>query len=310
MALYGNLRNYAFMKDVDDIRGANIYGIHHEKLGTIDDIIFDQASGDIRFVVVDSGGWLASKKFLVRALDVTIREEGDQDFHVNMSREQIERLPQYDEDSLRSENEWTDYEKTYATAVSDGPVLHQKDSTHLITPPNEELPKAAAPPDPELNRKSLEKAVHHDPKSIARDLPRFGATSNSEDSTETGNLIGDVNYHPRIVPGAEEYDGVDAALPREDEETVTMSRDEFLKEGTLRSEYDAPIDPADEKEMEMKDERGRTSNVLDSRRASVAGVPQPSPEGGNRFRAFQERLRQEREEIMRRREQEKKDQAA
>src|SRR5438270_571805 len=264
MALYGNLRNYAFMKDVDDIRGANIYGIDDEKLGTIDDVIFDQGSGDIRFVVVDSGGWLASKKFLVRALDVTIRDEGDQDFHVNMTREQIEQLPEFEEESLKSETDWADYEKSYAAAVTDVPVLHKKDSSHLITPPNEDLPGAAVPPDPELNRKSLEKAVHHDPKSIARDLPRFGAMSNSEDPTDTGNLLGDANYHLRMVPGAEEYDGVDAALPREDEDPVTMSRDEFLKDGTLRSEYDAPIDPADEKEIEMKDDTSATANVMDS----------------------------------------------
>jgi sporulation protein YlmC with PRC-barrel domain len=310
MALYGNLRNYAFMKDVDDIRGANIYGINDEKLGTIDDIIFDQGSGDIRFVVVDSGGWLGSKKFLVRALDVTIREEGDEDFHVNMTKDQIERLPQYDEESLKSENHWVDYEKKYQNAVSDGPVLHQQDSTHLITPRAEEVSGGGGQMDPERNRKSLEEAVHHDVKGVAHDLPRFGATSSSEDSTETGNLIGDANYHPRSVPTAEEYDGVDAALPREDEEPVTMSRDEFLKEGTLRSEYDAPIEPADEKEMEMSNEKGRRTSVMDSGQASVANVPQPSPEGGNRFRAFQERLRQEREDIMRRREQENKDKAA
>src|SRR5579864_6093395 len=204
MALYGNLRNYAFMKDVDDIRGADIYGMNDEKLGTIDDIIFDQTSGDIRFLVVDSGGWLETKKFLVRALDVTIREEGDEDFHVNMSREQVQRLPEYKEESLQSEKEWADYEKQYASATEDGPVLHLKDSTHLVTPPAEELPKRATPPDAELNRRSLEEAVHHDPKSIARDLPRFGAMSNSEDSTATGNLIADVDYRPKGVPASEE----------------------------------------------------------------------------------------------------------
>src|SRR5438270_5128020 len=319
MALYGNLRNYAFMKDVDDIRGANIYGINDEKLGTIDDIIFDQGSGDIRFVVVDSGGWLSSKKFLVRALDVTIHEEGDRDFHVNMTREQIERLPQYDEESLESEKDWVDYEKNYDTAVTDGPILHQKDSTHLITPRAEEVSGGDGAADAELNRRSLEEVVHHDPKGIARDLPRFGATSTSDDSTATGNLVGDADYHHRAasaagpeIQSADEYDGVDAALPREDEEQVTMSRNEFLKEGTLRSEYDAPIEPADEKEMEMgmNEENVRKTSVMDSGQASVAQVPQPSPEGGDRFRAFQERLRQEREDIMRRREQEKKDKAA
>ena len=65
MAHYGMLRDYRFSEDVDDVRGATIYGLEDEKIGKIDDVIFDHSSGQIRYAVVDSGGWLKSKKFLV-----------------------------------------------------------------------------------------------------------------------------------------------------------------------------------------------------------------------------------------------------
>ena len=55
MAHYGTLRDYRFAdKDVDDIRGSNIYGVDDEKLGDIDDVIFDHATGDIR---CGNAGW-------------------------------------------------------------------------------------------------------------------------------------------------------------------------------------------------------------------------------------------------------------
>ena len=41
-----------------DIRGAELYGAKDEKLGKIDDVIFDHTSGSLRYAVVDTGGWL------------------------------------------------------------------------------------------------------------------------------------------------------------------------------------------------------------------------------------------------------------
>ena len=44
MAHYGTLRDYHFTdidETTDDIRGAKVYGLNDEKLGKIDDVIFD-----------------------------------------------------------------------------------------------------------------------------------------------------------------------------------------------------------------------------------------------------------------------------
>ena len=80
MAHLGILRDYRFLDNEDaDIRGAHVYGRNDEKLGKIDDVIFDHASADIRYIVVDTGGWLSSKRFVVPAdgLNASPNHEGD-----------------------------------------------------------------------------------------------------------------------------------------------------------------------------------------------------------------------------------------
>ena len=58
MPHYGLLRDYRFddRGTAEDIRGSKIYGRDDEKLGKIHDVIFDHSSGNIRYVVVDTGG--------------------------------------------------------------------------------------------------------------------------------------------------------------------------------------------------------------------------------------------------------------
>ncbi len=48
MTHFGTLRDYRFTdvdEATDDIRGAKVYGLDDEKLGKIDDVIFDHATG-------------------------------------------------------------------------------------------------------------------------------------------------------------------------------------------------------------------------------------------------------------------------
>ncbi len=45
MAHFGTLRDYKFAQEAGDIRGAELYGAKDEKLGKIDDVIFDHTSG-------------------------------------------------------------------------------------------------------------------------------------------------------------------------------------------------------------------------------------------------------------------------
>jgi len=140
MAHYGMLRDYRFSDDVDDIRGANLYGYNGSKLGRIDDVIFDHATGTIQYAIVDIGGWQNSKKFLVPATSIRSCKEHPHDFAIAASKEHIEALPAYDEAAMQDEARWNDYEQRYHEWWANGPVLHKEDSTHTITPEASELP--------------------------------------------------------------------------------------------------------------------------------------------------------------------------
>ena len=92
MPHYGTLRETRF-EDTDEIRGAEVYGVNDEKLGKIDDVIFDHSTGDIRYIVVDTGGWLSSKKFLVPAGRISPYGNHDDKFYAELDKERIQMLP-------------------------------------------------------------------------------------------------------------------------------------------------------------------------------------------------------------------------
>lgn len=122
MAHLDTLRDYRFASDVEDVRGANIYSQAGEKLGTIDDVIFDNDTGHVRYAVVDTGGWLQSRKFVVPAERIEARgdasgEKGENEFVVAMTRQHIERLPAYDERLLEEDENWAKYEKSYGEST-------------------------------------------------------------------------------------------------------------------------------------------------------------------------------------------------
>jgi hypothetical protein len=137
MARYGTLGDYRFADTTEaalDIRGANVYGPKDQKLGEVDDIIFDEATGAIVFVVVDTGGWLSSKKFIVPPEEIRPSMQHEDDFLVDLTKEQIETFPAYDGAALTSEEKWADYERRYRSKWVEKPVLHREATDRNITP--------------------------------------------------------------------------------------------------------------------------------------------------------------------------------
>src|SRR5437016_14487860 len=109
----GLLRNYRMGESTEDIRGTSLYGREDEKLGKIDDVIFDHSTGLIRYVVVDTGGWLKTKKFIVPADSLRASANHKDDFEVDLNKQQIESFPPYNESDLESEDKWGKYERGY-----------------------------------------------------------------------------------------------------------------------------------------------------------------------------------------------------
>ena len=134
MGHLGTLRDFRF-EDQADIRGAVLYGRDNEKLGKIKDVIFDHSTGSLRYVVVDTGGWLSSKLFLVPADRIQARGEKDDEYVCALSKKQVENFPAYDESHLSDEKRWTEYERDYrgsAKFEETGDVLHQAGGTNIL----------------------------------------------------------------------------------------------------------------------------------------------------------------------------------
>ncbi len=134
MAHYGTLKNTVIGEAGEDIRGAHLYGINDEKLGKIDDVVFDHSTGDIRYAVIDTGGWLSSKKFLVPAERLRASSKHNDDFEADLTKQQVEGFPPYNESDLESESKWSGYERDYRAKWVADPVMHRAETDRNVTP--------------------------------------------------------------------------------------------------------------------------------------------------------------------------------
>lgn len=151
MAHYATLRDYHFSEDADDVRGANVYGIGSEKLGIIDDVVFDHENGEIRYLVVEARG----RKHLLPADRIYRSVIDENEFDTFLTRAELESLPEFDEAALRSEHEWSEHQKRHSKAYKEfekaqeeryqqswhaSPVQHRHGSSRDITPEPDEMP--------------------------------------------------------------------------------------------------------------------------------------------------------------------------
>jgi PRC-barrel domain len=136
---YGLLGIYDFGVMAQDIRGATLYGLRDEKLGKINDVIFDHSTGDIWYVVVDAGGWLKTKNFIVPAVRLQVSNKHEDGFTTDLMKEQVEKFPKYEERDLDSEEKWADYEARYRSKWEASPVMHRAGTDRNITPTTQQL---------------------------------------------------------------------------------------------------------------------------------------------------------------------------
>ena len=93
-----------------------MYGPADEKIGKIDDVVFDSNNGEIRYVVIDTGGWLHSRRFMLPPDELKSSTEHENDFSINLAKDQIERFPALDEKVLEDNDKFADYEKKYRSS--------------------------------------------------------------------------------------------------------------------------------------------------------------------------------------------------
>lgn len=179
MAHYSTLKDFRFPgQEVEDIRGSQVYSPEDEKLGKIDDVVFEHGSGSIRYVVIDRDG----EKSLVRPAHLRESDRHKNDFVLDLDERQIASLPPYRDSDLQSADRWDDYEKRYKNAEKSwtgGQIQHRKGSDHNITPTPDEMPVQSGPP---LTNASGQRVT-----SFERVIP---AGANEERISNTGIGIG------------------------------------------------------------------------------------------------------------------------
>lgn len=174
MPHYGILREHKF-EDINDVRGAEVYGVNDEKLGKIEDVVFDHASGDIRYVVLNTGGLFSRKKIMVPANRILPYGNHEDKFYAELDKERLEMLPEFNEDMLKSEQTWSSHEKDHEKRWNEGAVLYRKDTGRIITPPMDQVEGANRRPLSEEAKRSLDRDLT--PQKMGKEDDYLGVAS-------------------------------------------------------------------------------------------------------------------------------------
>lgn len=84
-------------KVMQDIRGDAIVA-RDGKVGSVADVYFDDERWAVRYLVVDTGGWLPGRKILISPAQVPPQDAGDA-IRVELTREQVEQAPGIEQDA-------------------------------------------------------------------------------------------------------------------------------------------------------------------------------------------------------------------
>ena len=63
------------------------------EIGHVDELLFDEASWSVRYLVVDTSNWMGGKSVLVSTRAIEKLDSPGKQIHVNLTREQIQSAP-------------------------------------------------------------------------------------------------------------------------------------------------------------------------------------------------------------------------
>ncbi len=124
------------LHNVSDLRGDKIAARDGE-IGKLDQVYFDDDDWHVRYLVVDTGGWLSGRKVLVSPASVDRSKSSDHALAVGLTREQVEHSPGIDADKPVSRQ----YEEAHARYY--GYPLYWASPEVPVMPPPEPAGKAA-----------------------------------------------------------------------------------------------------------------------------------------------------------------------
>ena len=96
----------------DRVEGTSVYNAAGDKLGTIDDLMIDKVSGQVRYAVMEFGGFLGMGTDRYPIPWNMLRYDTSQDgYVVPLDKAQLEGAPRYGTDAV------PDYDDAYRTNV-------------------------------------------------------------------------------------------------------------------------------------------------------------------------------------------------
>lgn len=181
MPHYGTLQDYRF-EDVEDVRGSEVYGVNNEKLGKVEDVLFDHSTGEICYVVVDAD-WLSNRKVLVPINRIQPYGTHEDAFYAELDKERMQMLPEFNQQALESDARWSEYEKHYQERWSEGTVIYNKDTGRIVTPPIDQVQGTRTKPLSEEGKRSLK--ADFTPERVGKEDGLLGVASSGDDITLT-----------------------------------------------------------------------------------------------------------------------------
>lgn len=99
------------LRNADHLNGYTIRATDDE-LGHVTDTYFDDKQWGLRYLVVETGSWLSSRRVLISPYSVTDIDDEDECIHVSLTREQVKNSPDIDTHkpiSRQLEHEYSHY---------------------------------------------------------------------------------------------------------------------------------------------------------------------------------------------------------
>jgi len=88
-------------RHVLDLERREVTGTGGESLGSLDGFLVDTVSGQPEFIVVNAGGWLNARRYLIPA-DQTRFDEGQRGLRADLDRQTVARFPEIDDGRIEA----------------------------------------------------------------------------------------------------------------------------------------------------------------------------------------------------------------
>jgi sporulation protein YlmC with PRC-barrel domain len=81
----------------NDLKNYTVYAADDDKVGSVENILIDENSGEFRYLVVDTGFWIFGKKILLPVGLARLDDINQRVYVKGLTKQQVEDLPEFTE---------------------------------------------------------------------------------------------------------------------------------------------------------------------------------------------------------------------